>query len=159
MSEQGGLVAVRILGMSMKVYQASSEHSDELIREFALIAGGDSTDHVPARLLALIDTLNARFGAFAAAPTSAIDAARQRGDVEIDLVYQVPPEAGPACAELTALLDQADDFCRSGDLLTLATPHEAVVFRHWFLDEFVRQTAGLPPRPWSTVVGQVPQEG
>jgi hypothetical protein len=32
--------------------------------------------------------------------------------------------------------------------LTLVTPPEAVAFRTWFLEEFVRQVAGEDPLPW-----------
>jgi len=154
MSERGGragLVHVRILGLPLDVYQRASEHNDELLREFALI-GGDSTDHVPARLLELIEELNARFGDFTEGPTTAIQDALTRGDKQIDLLYEVPAEAAPAAVRLGALLDAADDFCRSGELLTLATVPESLAFRRWFLDEFVAQVDGRPPRPWSEVM-------
>ena len=152
MTPEGGLLRpVRILGLPLDVYQRASEHSDELLREFALIREDDS-EHVPARLLALIDELNARFGAFTQAPTTALQDALAAGAKEIDLVYQVPAEARDAAIRLSALLDEADDFCRSGDLLTLATRPESLAFRRWFLDEFVFQLDGRPPRPWSAVM-------
>ena len=47
------------------------------------------------------------------------------------------------------MLDEADVFCREGELLTLATPADEVAFRRWFLNEFVRQLRGEPPRRWS----------
>jgi hypothetical protein len=127
----GDLVRVSILGMPLAVMQRSSEHSDELLREFALIRG-EGAHHVPARLLALIEELRGRFGSFSEGPRRAMEAAaaRQLGD----------------------LLDEADEFCRSGDLLTLATTPEGRAFRHWYLDEFQRQIDGLPPRPWSVVM-------
>ena len=142
------LVQVRILGLPLDVYQRAAEHSDELLREFALIRGDDS-DHVPTRLLALIEELNLRFGGFTQGPTTSIHDALARGDREIDLLYEVPPDAGAAAARLGALLDEADDFCRSGDLLTLATPPEGLAFRRWFLAEFALQAVGRPPRPWA----------
>jgi hypothetical protein len=145
------LVAVHILGLPLAVYQRASEHSDELLREFALIRE-DNSEHVPARLLALIDELHARFGAFTEAQTIAIQDALARGDTEIDIVYNVPPETTDAVLRLGALLDEADDFCRAGDLLTLATLPESLAFRRWYLDEFVFQLEGRPPRPWSTVM-------
>ena len=142
------LVPVRILGLPLDIYGRSSEHTDELLREFALIRE-DASDHVPARLLALIHQLNARFAAFTQGQTAALRHALARGDPEIDLLYEVPPEASEGAARLAALLDEADDFCRSGDLLTLATLPEGVAFRRWFLEEFVFQIEGRPPRSWS----------
>ena len=145
------LVPVHILGLPIDVYGRASEHNDELLREFALIRE-DRTDHVPSRLLTLIDQLQARFGAFTQGPTSVIHDALARGEATIDLRYDVPAEAGQAALHLAGLLDEADDFCRAGDLLTLAANAEAVAFRRWFLEEFVRQIDGRPPRPWSAVM-------
>lgn len=145
------LVPVHIVGLPLDVYQRVSEHSDELLREFALIRGDDS-DQVPARLLTLIEELRSRFGAFSEGPRQAMQDALERGEAEIDLRYEVPPEAAAGVRQLGALLDEADEFCRSGDLLTLATLPEGLAFRRWFLDEFELQLQGHPPRPWSTVV-------
>lgn len=145
------LSPVHIVGLPLDVYQRASEHSDELLREFALIRE-DNSEHVPARLLGLIDELNARFGAFTEGPSAALQAALARGEERIDLHYEVPREAADAAIRLGALLDEADDFCRSGDLLTLATVPEGLRFRRWFLAEFVSQLDGHPPRPWPPVM-------
>lgn len=141
---------VRILGLPLDVMQRSAEHNDELLREFALIQG-EGADHVPARLLALTGELRARFGAFSEGPRQAMREAIARGDTQIDVEYLVPAEAGGAARQLGELLDEADDFCRAGELLTLATSTEGRAFRRWFLDEFELQIQGHPPRPWSSV--------
>lgn len=142
------LVAVQIVGLPLDVYQRASEHNDELLREFALIRE-ESFDHVPTRLLALIDELNARFGAFTQGPTDALREGLDRGDAEIDLRYDVPVDVADAARRLGSLLDEADDFCRSGHLLTLASVPESLAFRRWFLEEFVFQIEGQPPRAWA----------
>ena len=79
----------------------------------------------------------------------AIHAALGRGDRTIDLRYDVPPEVADGVVRLGALLDEADEFCRSGDLLTLATLPGNLAFRRWYLEEFARQVAGQLPCPWS----------
>ena len=142
------LVRVSILGMPLAVMQRSSEHSDELLREFALIRE-EGSDHVPARLLALVEELRARFGSFSEGALQAMQDAVERGDETIVLHYEVPPAVGDAARQLGDLLDEADEFCRAGDLLTLATQPEGVAFRRWYLGEFQRQIDGQPPRPWS----------
>lgn len=147
------MVVIRVLGMPIQVYQRASEHNDELLREFAFLRQ-DRSDQAPARLLALVDELGARFGAFAEGPTRALHDAAVRGESEIDLEYRVPSGAREAAIELERLLDETDDFCRSGDLLTLATPPESVAFRRWFLGQFVSQIDGQPATPWSSVVGK-----
>ena len=148
------LVTVRILGMPLDVMQRSAEHSDELLREFALIRE-EGSDHVPARLLALIEELRGRFGSFSEGPRQAMQDALERGEETIDLFYEVPATVADAARRLGALLDEADEFCRGGDLLTLATQPDGVVFRRWYLEEFQRQIVGRPPRPWSAVGGGV----
>jgi hypothetical protein len=146
------LITVRVLGLPLDVLQRASEHNDELLREFALIRE-ENSDHVPSRLLALIEELNGRFGSFTEGPTNAIQEALGRGDAEMDLEYHVPSEAGDGVVRLAALLDEADEFCRSGDLLTLATLPESLQFRRWFLEQFSRQIAGKPPRSWASFMG------
>lgn len=155
MSDAPTLVPVRILGLPLEVYRRSSEHNDELLREFALV-GEDNSDQVPARLLALVDELRGRFSGFTQGQTLAMQEALARGDKEIDLFYEVPPDASEGVVRLAALLDEADAFCRAGDLLTLAALPEGVAFRTWFLEEFVRQIAGKPPRPWSVFLKESP---
>ena len=147
------LVEVRLLGLPLDVYRRSAEHHDELQREFALITegrredvGGD--DAVPARLLALIADLVVRFSGFTAGTTTELRAAAARGDASIDLTYLLPAEVGPAAREFDHMLDEADEFCRAGDLLTLASPPDVLAFRRWFLGEFVAQLAGAKPTPW-----------
>jgi hypothetical protein len=71
-----------------------------------------------------------------------------RGATTVDLEIDVPAGAGAAAAEMLSILAEADEFCRRGELLTLAASPEYVEFREWFLGEIVRQLAGRPPTPW-----------
>jgi len=150
-----GLVTVHIIGLPLEVFRRASEHNDELLREFALIKE-DGSEHVPARLLDLIDELRLRFGGFTEGPRSTIQQALDRGDAEVDIRYDVPEGIADGVQQLGVLFDEADAFCRSGDLLTLATLPESLAFRRWYLDEFVRQAAGQPPRPWSAFQESTP---
>ena len=152
-SGSAALVPIQLLGLPVGVYQRASEHTDELLREFALLRE-DVVGQAPARLLAIVEDLVARFGAFTQGPTQVLQDAAARGQSEIDLEYRVPPAAREAAIELDRLLDESDDFCRAGDLLTLATPPESVAFRRWFLGQFVSQIDGRPATPWSAVMGR-----
>ena len=153
-ADSDGLVVVRIVGLPVPMHLLASEHGDELMREFALISagtagGGSGNPGVPARLTALVDELRGRFSGFTLQPEAELADAAARSADTIDLEYQLPPEAIPAVAHLGAMLDEADDFCRNGDLLTLATPPDALAYRRWFLGEFARQAAGEAPVAWS----------
>jgi hypothetical protein len=145
------LVTVNLIGMSLDAYRTSSAHHDELFREFALILARppEPGHEVPARLLSLVERLSERFSSFTASPEAELQTAIERGDESIDLTYHVPRAAREAVIELSDLLAAADSYCRHGDLLTIAPSSEAVLFRNWFLDEFVAQINGAAPVPWS----------
>jgi hypothetical protein len=141
------LVEVRILRFPVPLFERSRRHMEELTREFQFIAKGD-TAGTPARLIALVERVGTRFAGLNDTAASRVEDALKRGEEQVDVVYRVPRAASDACAELNAMLDEADDFCRHGELLTLATPGDQVAFRRWFLDEFVTQLAGGAPTAW-----------
>jgi hypothetical protein len=73
----------------------------------------------------------------------------ERGDEHVTVDLRMQRSIGESMAALSELLVEADDFCREGDLITVAMPRDCRAFREWFLNEFVRQIAGEPPTPWS----------
>lgn len=142
---------VRLLNLPVRVYIAGRERHDELMREFALLAlGGPSgrTD-LPKRLLELTEILGVRFGSASERPDDVVDGAVGRGDDTVDLTYRVPAQVVEAADVLEGLMAEADEFCRTEQLLTLARDPVIVEFSAWYLAEFRRQVAGRPPRPWS----------
>jgi hypothetical protein len=142
-------VVLRDLPVALLV--AAQQHADELQREFALMAqrNPSSTEEVPARLRELVRRVRATYGQFATGPRKAVEAALEAGRQTVDVSYHLPAELAGDAKELAAALDEADAFCRRGDLLTLATPPLLVTFRRWYLGEFVRQLGGEPPQPWT----------
>ena len=149
------LIEVRLAQLPVQLWAKSSEHSDELFREFALIvADGEAAASVPQRLLDLIELLTTTYGEMGADQRTQMFDAAAAGRESLDLTYQVPAAVSVACVVLDELLDEADAFCREGQhLLTLTTPPELVRFRRWYLGEFVSQVAGNPPVPWPEYTG------
>lgn len=145
-----GLYEIRLLNVPVRILVAGREHHDDVMREFAMLALAEDMDaeHAPKRLLELVDVLGRRYAAAAQRPDAEVDAAIARGETSIDLVYHVPDHVADAADELAALMDEADEFCRERRLLSLARPPLVVEFSRWYLDEFRRQLAGEPPRPW-----------
>lgn len=146
-------VDVQLLNFPLQVFVQAREHHDELIREFALLALSPPQDrpgrHVPARLLELVQSLGRDYAGVGDRTDAVRDSALERGELAIDLVYQVPPSAGPALQQLRTLMDDAEQFCLDEQLLTLAATPLERRFRQWYLDEFARQLAGGPPTPWA----------
>jgi len=143
-------VRVELRGFPLRAWQRAEEHHEELMREFALLLlDRPAPGSVPQRLVRLVEEVRDRYAASAEAPEAVREAALQRGDTHVDLVYEIPAAAGPQVARLLALLEEADEYCRRGEhLLTLATPPGTAAFRRWYLGEFVRQARGEAPLPW-----------
>jgi hypothetical protein len=152
-SGDGDVVEVRLLRLPVQLWVAADEHTEELLREFALLEVAEDEDQratsVPARLLALMAQVRSRYAGEAGAQRERLLAAAEEGRSELDVQYALPPAAADAVVELNRMLDEADDYCREGThLLTLATPEELVLFRRWYFAQIVEQVAGAPPAPW-----------
>jgi anti-anti-sigma factor len=143
------LLSVVLLGVPVALHHQVAEHQQALQREFDILRASGDPDGVPARLGILIDELEQRYGGTNPRSWGELDDAHRRGVDRIDLVYEVPADAADAAQRLSDLLDDTDEFCRSGEhLVTVSTPSEARAYRRWFLGEFVRQLDGDEPRPW-----------
>jgi len=127
-----------------------------MTREFQLILE-QSHQHegsVPNRLLQLSTTLSSRYAGFSDAQERRIEQGLAAGETQIDeLTFLVPADVGDAARQLGDILDEADAYCRGGQLLTLAAPPELVAYRRWYLDNFIVQCAGAPPQPWDGPLG------
>jgi hypothetical protein len=155
------LVQVHLLELPVGLWAKAREQSNELLREFTLMAessaGLAETDGMraplPTRLTALVDTLTQDFAGVSDAQSQELNDAYEAGRSTLALlVFHVPVAAAAASQALGDLLDEADRYCTEGKhLLTLASSPDVVAFRRWYLDEFVRQVSGHPPTPWSPV--------
>lgn len=147
------LQTLRLLDMPLRHWASAKQHNDELMREFALIAGGAESaggeSPLPQRLLDLITQLRQQYGQGSAERDARLFDALEDGVDHLDVELQLPAAAVGALAQMAALLDEADAFCQQGQhLLTLTTPPELVAYRHWYLGELTAQLGGAAPTPW-----------
>ena len=148
-ADAADLIRIDLLGVPVRVLAASREHHDGLMREFRLMALSHSTDHdLPARLVELTRTLGKGLAAARSRPDEDFDEAVLRGLDTVDLVYQVPPAAADSAARLEELMNEADEFCRSALLITLARTPVMIRFGRWYLAQFRDQIAGRPATRW-----------
>jgi hypothetical protein len=138
-----------LVDFPLRVAGRAYRHREALLREFAIIAfgGGEQAD-VPKRLVEIATILDERYAGLNPEAEDALDAAAKRKAEYIDLELMVPPRIKGDTLNLSPLLLEADEYCRTGGLLTLAPTEEMVSFWTWFLREFIRQTDGQPPRSW-----------
>lgn len=146
------VVHVRVLAAPLELWSEASQHTAELMREFALLRiGAESglTRGVPDRLLDVIADLRARYAGVSSHQLEQLHAAMDAGETERDFTYDVPPAMAEGCVTLLGLLDEADEYCADGrELMTLVSPPEQRAFRHWYLGAFIDQVAGADPVPW-----------
>ena len=149
-----GLVPIRLLRIPVDLHQEATEHSAEVMREFAHLADGAGAPNVPARLMALDRMMQERFQDFTEASANELQDAVARQVAEIDVTFEVPADVGAAAEEVAAMWEEVDRYCEEGRyLLTLRTPPMVVAYRDWFLGEFSRQAAGAPPTSWPEWAG------
>lgn len=147
--DSGDLTRVELLGVPVRVLAASREHHDGLMREFRLMGLSEDPGHdLPARLVELIRTLGKGFAAARSRPDEDFDQAVLRGLDTVDLVYRVPPAAAGSAARLAKLMDEADELCRTAQLITLPRTPVMIRFGHWYLAQFRDQIAGRRTTRW-----------
>jgi anti-sigma regulatory factor (Ser/Thr protein kinase) len=147
-----GARRVRFLGVPVDGYLELQAHNDALFRELELVsieleAGDDSG--APSPLADLVDQLYRRFRGQRDSYRDVVAAAQARGDRTVELETTVSPgSVGPARSYL-ALLEQADELCRAGLLLTPDPPAHVRALRRWFVDQMAAQllTGDPPTRP------------
>lgn len=153
---------VLVLGFPLPLSAEASEHHASLTREFQLIAlaSSDETEPhraVPARLLRLVDHLTGEYQGLTHAQDAERERAHAEGRASVDLTFDVPARVAGAALALDRMLDEADEFCRRGELLTLATPPHLVAFRRWYLAEFIGQIGGAAPTSWPDFLAAQPE--
>src|SRR3954453_9203022 len=148
-----GLSVVELRGLPVDIHRRAEGHSLTLQRELALVHAADERGTAAERLLWLSEELSQRYAAFGAEPREVVRAAPSDQAASVDVRYEVPAHAAEAALELGTVLDEVDEFCRTGGLLTLVATPEVQAYRRWFLGQFVAQIReGAPPVPWSPAI-------
>jgi serine phosphatase RsbU (regulator of sigma subunit) len=130
---------------------AAKSHVENVVRELTLASAGARaglTTEIPPHLASLVSAVVDRFAeARLAIKRQALDAARQ-GQAVTRLVLDLPASAAEAAEDYVQALDEVDAYCRARRLLTLETPPQHHLFRHWYIGELVTQlraaAAGKP---------------
>lgn len=144
-------VLISLIGAPIEKMIRTAAHYDALYREFRLILELEPShlDAIPGRLLRLIDELGTSFLGVGRATEESWDKAVSENRDVVDLHFRVPYEAGPTVAHYDQLLDEADEYCRQAEVLTIAPTAEALAVRRWAFGQLVCQCEGEPGTPWS----------
>lgn len=148
MNSEAQFRPVRLTGIPVELWARSRVWFEGLLREFDIIAT-ESDEATPRELVDFVADTRERFSRFSTDSNTVLEEALERGGATADLEMELPSEAGNAARELWVRILAADDFCRHGDLLTLALPEDVREFIRWYLGEFANQMEGGEPIPWN----------
>jgi hypothetical protein len=144
--------AVRLLDYPVALGIRQEERTIELVRELQLIAldaGADEqTLSVHARLVAFATSMSATYGPALSAPRTELERAYEAGEQRTEVRYPLQQDSAAQMLTYARLMEEADDFCVAGEVISLAPDAEVYALRRWTVEEFIRQYHGAAPRPW-----------
>lgn len=147
MTADSKLIHVRMLGVPLDRWQRARVWFEGLLREFDILV--IDTDHAtPRELLEFVNETRDRFSRFTEGSNAALEEAYQLGLSSTDIELALPPEAAPVARRLWDQIQEADEYCRRGDLLTLTLDDDLRGYVSWYLHEVVNQLEGSEPRAW-----------
>lgn len=150
MTEVVGTAVLR--DFPLRVWARSRQHSDEIMREFTLMLEGERSGQTnldaPKALVDLASMFTSRFGPLLdqlyAAREAALEAGKDRMDSEVALVEGTPE----LLTQVRTVMDMVDEYCRTGDLLTLERDEVDRRLFDWSMTELVAQYEGREPTAW-----------
>jgi hypothetical protein len=80
--------------------------------------------------------------------TAARQAQYDAGADRMDWRVPLPRSTPTLMRQVQAVWTAVDDYCASGQLLTLARPAEVIALQEWSSVELIRQAEGAQPTPW-----------
>jgi anti-anti-sigma factor len=142
-------MTVELIGLPLSLAHRSNEHHANLTRELAFIEAAGGLPSTSARLLTLSTRLLQKYSSMSETQQRRAIAVAAAGGSTVDLRYEVPAEVADEAEALFRLYQEVDEFCRTGDLVTLVMPPDVLAFRRWVSDQFCSQIRhDAPPAPW-----------
>jgi len=145
-------VDIVLLGMPVALLQKASEEYEGLFRELRLMrelsASHPASPSLPDRLSVLVAEIGTRFNGLGPGKDEAWQDVVDRHLPTFDWKLSLPTSALAACEFYDAMLDEADAFGLSAQLLSLPATDTSVAVRRWLISELIGQLGGRPPVAW-----------
>ena len=136
------MTGVVLQGFPVRLFYAWEEHSDAVLREYALVAG-------PEHPYSLADVARARAARIAVSQLVRYQEGEGERPAAANYTLTLPEAVDPAdFSMLQALLEVGNNMAREGTFLTLPSLPEVVALRNWICDQVVRQASGEQPTAW-----------
>ena len=138
------MAGVVLQGLPLRLFYAWEEHSDALLREYALVVG-------PEHPYSLGDVARARAARVAVSQVVRYEEGEGERPAAGNYQLTLPAAVEPAdFSMLQAVLEAGNDMARTGAFLTLPSLPEVAALRDWVCEQVVRQASGEEPTPWET---------
>ena len=140
-----------LLSYPVALGAAQSERSQDLLREFQLMAAAgahEGASSALARLELLAEELMAKYGPDLAEPPAELRHAIRAHEATTVLRYPLFPITRSIILDYARMMEGIDASCRDAAMMTLQPSSELYALRRWTVEEFVRQYDGRDPRPW-----------
>jgi hypothetical protein len=144
---------VRLVDVPVALFLAAERHTDDLLREVALMAAAreDLTPgHLFSDLLATADAFAHRPAAVRQRIADCALLAQRAGQDRVTVELDADASAADAALAWEELVRTFDEMSRHEQLLTLPPGRDVAAFRAWYVRELVEQVrTGRAPVPWS----------
>ena len=147
------MARVRLVDVPVALFVAAERHTNDLLREIALMAAARhdlERGHLFSELLAAADTYAHRPASIRGRLAEAVAVAERAGWDNVSVDVEADATAADGVLAWEDLLQQFDAMSRDEQMLTLPAGEEIVAFRSWYVREIVDQVrTGRDPLPWS----------
>lgn len=148
-------VRVRLVDVPVSLFCAAEQHTNDLLREVALMAAARpdmAEGHVFSELLATADTYAHRPAAVRHRVAESVTVALRQGWPAVTVDVDADALAADAAVAWEELLRRFDAMSRDERLLTLPADPELAAYRAWYVRELVEQVrTGREPVSWEAV--------
>jgi hypothetical protein len=141
---------IEIRGIPVALWDRARAWFGGLQREFTILSTQDGDE--PEELLKFVAEATDRFAQFGRSD-ALLDEAMNAGLAEVDQELMLPTMAREASLNLWSLIQRAEQYCSSGQMLTLVPDDDVRNFVRWYLFEVSNQIDGMAPRRWAANSG------
>lgn len=143
----GASAQATLLGVPVRLYHATQQHNEALLRELQLLVVADLSSSSALTALDIAATMHARL------VTAIRNGIRTDDDYKrhVDVVVRLGPNDADAVRALDELLGTADELTLEGRMLTRPAFPEVRALRRWYLGEIAGQLRGEAPQRWPGV--------
>ncbi|HEU0131047.1 MAG TPA: hypothetical protein VFQ85_08660 [Mycobacteriales bacterium] len=142
---------VRLVGVPVALFLAAEQHTNDLLREIALMAAArPGTGHLFSDTLSTAETYAHRPASVRDRIVESIGIAQRAGWDTVTVDVEADESAADGALAWEELLRRFDAMSRDERLLTLPADGELVAYRSWYVRELVEQVrTGRDPVPWA----------